>query len=407
MIFPASGTPPYRFLVPLSVLPSLSLIKLILVSLTAHLALAGARITTSLYALSLHASALTVGSLIAFFSLFPMLFAVPIGRVIDRIGIVRPVVLGAAAMTAGCLLPGLFGGLPLLYLATLLIGTGFMVIQVAAQHTVGAMSSNETRSTNFSWLALGFSISGFCGPVVAGFVIDQVSFRTSFVTFGMFALGAFGICVLGRLDRIHTPLPATTADRRAGGMLDLLREREMRRIYLIGTLLSSAWDLFTFVLPIHGTRSGFSASTIGLILGCFAVATFLVRLAMPWIAQRCSEWQVLTFALVLAAVCYALFPFTHQPLSMMIVAAILGLAVGASQPNMLALLHHASPPGRAAEAVGVRVMIGNACQVALPLAFGGAGVALGLTVVFWSVSAMIGAGVPLAWRKSRSSQADG
>jgi MFS family permease len=381
------------------VLPSLSLVKLILVSLTAHIALAGARITTSLYALSLHASALTVGILIALFSLFPVLFAVPMGRIIDRIGIVRPVVLGAAAMTLGCMLPGLIGGLPVLYLATLLIGTGFMVIQVAAQHTVGAMSSNETRSTNFSWLALGFSISGFCGPVVAGFIIDHASFRISFMAFCLFALAAFGIGLFGRLGRIHTPIPVTRDERHAGGMLDLLREPEMRRIYLVGTLLSSAWDLFTFVLPIHGTRSGFSASTIGLILGCFSVATFVVRLAMPWIARHRSEWQVLTFALTLAAVCYALFPFTHQPLSMMIVAAILGLAVGASQPNMLALLHHASPPGRAAEAVGVRVMIGNACQVALPLAFGGAGTALGLSVVFWIMSAMIGAGVPLAWRK--------
>jgi predicted MFS family arabinose efflux permease len=384
------------------VLPSLSLVKLILVSLTAHTALAGARITTSLYALSLHASALTVGSLIALFSLFPMLFAVPMGRVIDRIGIVRPVVLGAAAMALGCMLPGLIGGLPVLYFATLLVGTGFMVIQVAAQHTVGAMSSNEARSTNFSWLALGFSISGFCGPVAAGFVIDHASFRIAFMAFSLFGLGALGIGLFGGLGRIHTPVPATTDDRHAGSMLDLLREPEMRRIYLIGTLLSSAWDLFTFVLPIHGTRSGFSASTIGLILGCFSVATFVVRLAMPWIARRRSEWQVLAFALALAAVCYALFPFTQQPLSMMIVAAILGLAVGSSQPNMLALLHHASPPGRAAEAVGVRVMIGNACQVALPLAFGGAGAALGLTVVFWSMSAMIGAGVPLAWRKCRN-----
>jgi hypothetical protein len=84
----------------------------------------------------------------------------------------------------------------------------------------------------------------------------------------------------------------------------------------------------------------------------------------------------------------------------MVIAAILGLAVGSSQPNMLALLHHAAPAGRAAEAVGVRVTIGNACQVVLPLAFGGAGAALGLPAVFWAMSAMIGAGVPLAWRKT-------
>jgi MFS family permease len=362
--------------------------------------LAGARITTSLYALSLHASTFTVGTLIALFSLFPMLFAVPTGRAIDRVGIVRPMLAGAFAIGLGCALPGAVSGLPILYLATMLIGTGFMVIQVAAQHTVGAMSSTESRAANFSWLALGFSISGFCGPVIAGFIIDRAHYSISYTVFAASAVIAFCVIAGGRLNRIV--LAADIEETQQGSALDLVRDGEMRRIYIVGTLLSSAWDLFTFVLPIHGTQSGFSASTIGLILGCFSAATFTVRLAMPWIARRLNEWQVLTGALALAALCYGLLPLMRQPLSLTLVAAVLGFAVGASQPNMLALLHHYAPVGRAAEAVGVRVMIGNACQVALPLAFGGAGAALGLFPVFWGMSAMIGAGVPLAWRKRNS-----
>jgi MFS family permease len=382
----------------LSVLPSAPLLQLILISLTAHLALAGSRITTSLYALSLHASEFTIGTLIALFALFPMLLAVPMGRLIDRIGIIRPMLAGCLAMGIGCALPGFVNGLPVLYLATVLIGTGFMVVQVASQHTVGAMSAIEKRATNFSWLALGFSISGFCGPVIAGLIIDHARYSVAYLVFCVFTLGAVALVACGRLTRIQ--LATEQEHIQPGSALGLLRDTEMRRIYMVGTLLSSAWDLFTFVLPIHGTHSGFTASTIGLILGCFSAATFMVRLAMPWISRHLSEWQVLTAALALAALCYALFPLMRQPFSLMVIAAILGLAVGSSQPNMLALLHHAAPAGRAAEAVGVRVTIGNACQVVLPLAFGGAGVALGLPAVFWAMSIMIGAGVPLAWRKT-------
>lgn len=378
--------------------PSVPLSQLILVSLTAHIALAGSRITTSLYALSLHASEFTVGILIALFSLFPMVFAVPMGRLIDRSGIVKPMLGGCIAMGVGCLLPGMMSGLPVLHLATILIGTGFMVIQVASQHTVGAMSGADQRAANYSWLALGFSISGFCGPVLAGFIIDHAAYRVAYLAFGGFALLALALIVFGGIGQIRV-LPADEASPSASA-LELLRDSEMRRIYIVGTLLSSAWDLFTFVLPIHGARSGFAASTIGLILGCFSAATFIVRLAMPWISRRLSEWQVLAAALVLAALCYAVFPFMRQPLSLMVVAAILGMAVGSSQPNMLALLHHAAPAGRAAEAVGIRVTIGNACQVMLPLAFGGAGAALGMPVVFWTMTLMIGAGVPLAWHKT-------
>ncbi|HZW21501.1 MFS transporter [Noviherbaspirillum sp.] len=384
--------------------PSVPLLHLILVALTAHIALAGVRITTSLYALSMHASEFTVGILIALFSLFPMLGAVAAGRLIDRIGILRPMMAGSIAMALGCALPGIVDGLPVLFLATMLIGTGFMVIQVAAQHMVGAASAAEQRASNYSWLALGFSVSGFTGPVLAGLIIDDAPYFTAYLVFAGVAAAAFVLVASGKLSEIHLHRPARHTE--TGKALDLLRLPEMRHIFIVGMLLSSAWDLFTFVLPIHGARSGFAASTIGFILGCFSTATFLVRLAMPLIARRLSEWQVLTGALVLAALCYAVFPFVRQPLSLMVVAAILGLAVGSAQPNMLALLHHVAPSGRAGEAVGIRVTIGNACQVFLPLAFGGAGAALGLPVVFWSMTAMICAGLPIAWRKTRLSKAE-
>ncbi len=378
--------------------PSAPLLQLILVSLLAHCALAGARVTTSLYALSLHASEFTIGTLIALFSLFPMLFAVKAGRIIDRIGIARPMTAGCAAIGTGCALPGFVDGLPVLYLAAILIGTGFMVVQVASQHTVGAISETDKRASNFSWLALGFSVSGFCGPVIAGFVIDHARFNSAYLAFSGIAAGALALTVEGRFARLQ---PGAQEQRTCpGSALQLLRDHELRRIYVVGTLLASAWDLFTFVLPIHGSQLGFSASTIGLILGSFSAATFAVRLAMPWIARRYTEWQVLTAALMLAVVCYALFPLVRQPASMMLVAATLGAAVGSSQPNMLALLHHAAPAGRTAEVVGVRITIGNACQVFLPLAFGGAGAALGLHAVFWTMGAMIGAGVPSAWHKA-------
>jgi MFS family permease len=382
------------------VLNSILLLQLIVVSLLAHLALAGSRITTSLYALSLGSSEFTVGMLMALFALFPMLFAVPTGRVVDRIGIIKPMLAGCMSMAIGCALPGVIGGLSTLYVATLFIGTGFMMIQVVAQHTVGAMSTNENRTTNFSWLAMGYSVSGFSGPIIAGIVIDHARHDIAYLVFSGFALAALTLTACGRLHRIA--LAPKEKGGGGGSAFELLREKEMRRIYAIGILLGTAWDMFMFVLPIHGSRLGFAASTIGLIAGCFAAATFIVRLAMPRISQRYSQWQVLASALTLAAICYVMFPMMRQPYSLMIVAAMLGLAVGSSQPNLLALLHHTAPPGRAGEAVGIRITIGNASQVLLPLAFGGAGATLGLSAVFWGMGAMLGTGMPFAWRKALS-----
>lgn len=365
-----------------------------------HVALTGARVATSLYALSMQASEFTVGVLIALFALLPMIFAVPMGRLIDRIGIKKPMTSGCISISIGCAIAGIASGLSALYLAVVLIGTGFMAIHIGSQHAVGAMSSVETRSGNFGWLALAFSVSSFLGPVIAGLVIDHVNFATAYMICCGFALLAVGFALSGNLDRIkligHEPRSAS------GNTLDLLRDPEMRRIYLVGILLASAWDLFNFVIPIQGARMGFSASTIGLVLGCFSIATFTIRLAMPWIARYYTEWQVLTAALILAVISYVMLPFMQQPASMMAAAGALGLALGSSQSNVLTLLHHAAPAGRAGEAIGIRATIGNTCQVVMPLAFGAAGATLGLFTVFWGIGAMIGTGIPIAWRKAFS-----
>lgn len=374
------------------------LLQLIAISMAAHIALAGSRVTTALYALSLQASELTVGILIALFAIFPMLFAVSMGRLIDRIGIRQPMLCGCLALAAGCLIPSLLPGLPVLYLSAILIGTGFMGIHIGSQHAVGAMSTEATRSSNYSWLALGFSVSSFFGPVIAGFVIDHAKFAVAYGVCSAFGLLGVILVVCGKLDRIklrHHDVP-----RSPGSTLDLLRNPEMRGIYSIGILMAAAWDLFTFVTPIYGTRLGFSASTIGLILGAFSAASFAVRLAMPQLTRRYTEWQVLTAAMVMVVICYAIYPFMQHAVSLMAIAAGLGLALGSAQPNVLSLLHQAAPPGRGGEAIGIRATIGNASQVILPVAFGAAGAVLGLFVVFWGVGTIVGSGVPMAWRKA-------
>ena len=384
---------------PISSIASISpLLRLIAIAVTAHVALGAARVTTALYALSLKASPFTVGTLIALFAVFPMVLAVPMGRIIDRIGIRKPLMLGSLLASAGVVMAATMQGLAVLYPAAILIGTGFMAIFIGAQHAVGMLSPPDQRTASYSRLSLGFSISAFTGPLIAGFVIDHSHYSMAYLSCGAFTLAAFVLAASSSLQAL--PLQTASTSQHKGSPLQLLRDRELRRIYIIGILLAAAWDLFTFVTPIRGSQLGYSASTIGMILATFAAATFTVRLAMPGIVRRYREWQILTAALAAASLCYLLFPFMEQAWSMAAIAAGLGLALGTGQPNVLALLHTNAPPGRSAEAIGIRATIGNASSVSLPLAFGAAGATLGLFVVFWGLGAIIACGVPLAAAKA-------
>ncbi len=382
-------------------MPRLSpLLQIAVLAVLGHLVLAGVRITTSLYALSLHASTFVVGSLVACTSLLPMLLGVHAGRWQDRIGLGLPLRLGAAALIAGSLVVVLVQQIWALYVAANLVGLGFMMLHVASQNMVGVLSSPEQRAANFSWLALGFSTSGFLSPVLAGLVIDHFGYHSAYLLFCGVAVLAMLIVQFGQVR--HVPHQAKTAQAQENHhFLDLFwHDKLLRKIYYVGILLASSWDLFIFVIPIQGNARGFSASTIGFILGCFSAATFIIRFAIPVLSRYVAEWTMLLLALVITCCCFAIMPYLYAAWSMMLLAFILGLGLGASQPNVLNLLHQAAPPARAAEAVGIRVTISNASQVVFPMAFGLVGASMGLLPVFLAMSAVVATGVPLVWRKA-------
>lgn len=369
---------------------------LVAITVFGHAAFTGSRVTVSLYALSLQSSPLTVGTLVSLYSLLPMLLSVSAGRMIDRVGTRRPLFWSSLALAFGVGFPALFPGLPTLYLACMVIGMAFMFFHIAVQNAVGALGGPQDRTVNFSWLALGFSISGFLGPTVSGLAIDGAGYRVTFAI-----LAASAVVPALALAVMKPSLASAHPGRAPGGSLrDLLGKRELRRVFVVTGILAMAWDLFFFVIPIYGTTIGLSASTIGAILGSFALATFLVRLVLPWLARKLPEWQLVSATLFIAGAAYALLPLVRTVPLIAALAFLLGLGLGASQPSLMSLIQHSTPQGRLGESLGVRTTVMNMSHTLLPLLFGGVGTALGMGPVFWSMALILG-GSGVAARRHR------
>jgi cyanate permease len=191
-------------------------------------------------------------------------------------------------------------------------------------------------------------------------------------------------------DRLALPGPHPDHARHTSrNALDLLTHRELRRVFAFNAITAVAWELHTLFVPIYGQSIGLSALQIGLVLSAFAFATFVVRLGMPLISRRLTEQQVLTVALFVGGSVYLLFPFARGTGTLMTLSFCLGLGMGASQPMVMALLHHHAPPGRMGEATGVRMSLVNSMAVAVPLVFGAIGGTVGLAPVLWSVGVFL------------------
>jgi len=148
-----------------------------------------------------------------------------------------------------------------------LIGTGQMLTAITVQDLVGRSAAPEHRTTVFSWLALARRCpdsSGRSAPVSSS--IPLVT-RAAFAIFSLVDPGADRLAL-----RLWPTLPAAAGQRSHDDdrpFFDLFREPGVRNILLTSTLISMSWDLQTFMVPVHGTRVGLSASQIGLVLGSF------------------------------------------------------------------------------------------------------------------------------------------
>ncbi len=368
-----------------------------------HGAMTGMRLATPLLALQQGYSAMAVGVLLALFSLTQVFMAIPAGRFTDRHGLRKPIQMSVVIAMVGALSAVFFPVFPVLCFAALTTGAAAGFTVIALQRHVGRMSKdvNQLKET-FSWLAIGPSVSNFIGPFFAGLLIDYAGavpadaggFRAAFIMLAIMPLVAW-YCI--RMVK-EQPMELAHPEQANSSVWDLLKDPLMRRLLLVNWLLSSCWDVHTFVVPVLGHERGFSASVVGTILGSFAVASALIRVILPWIARRLQEYRLLTGAMILAAVIFGIYPFFELPFAMGVCSVCLGLVLGVVQPMIMSTLHQITPAHRQGEALGLRIMAVNASSVVMPLIFGAAGAVAGVSAVFWVIGAGVGSASPLAWR---------
>ena len=365
------------------------LAKLIAGQICLHACMAGMRMAAPLMALRSGQSEAAVGVLLSMFALTQVFLALPAGRYADAHGLKRPILWAVLMGAVGAGAAALWPVFAVLCLSGLLTGGATGIAIIALQRHVGRAAQGVAQMKQaFSWLSIAPAFSNFVGPFVAGLLIDHAGFEWAFTAMAVLPLVAW-LCIriVKELPKAHKP----AGDAKSSAW-DLLNEPMFRRLLMVNWFLSACWDIHTFVVPILGHERGISASAIGTILGSFAMAAAFVRMMMPFIAARLHEWQVITGAMVVTSVVLAVYPFTSTALFMGVCSVMLGLSLGGVQPMVMSTLHQITPEHRHGEALGLRLMGINASSVLMPMVFGAAGTVIGISGVFWCVSAVVGLG---------------
>ena len=371
-----------------------SVFRLVATQVCLHSAMTGFRMGAPLMALKQGYSPLAVGCLLALFAVSQVFLALPAGRLADRHGLHVPMRLAVLIASLGLGLSVLWPYFGVLCVSALMVGGASGLAVIALQRHAGRLAHGPTELREvFSWLAIGPSLSNFLGPLLVGVLIDGVSFQVAFLA--MATLPWLAWWLVRPVDRMPT-IP-TLDQALAPSSWAMFREPAFRRLMLINWLLSSCWDVHTFLVPVIGHERGLSATVIGAILGSFAVAATLIRLVMPWMASRLQEGPVVGSAMIATSVLFVLYPMAHSAWPMAGLSVLVGFALGSVQPMIMSTLHQITPHAQHGQALALRSMAINASSVLMPLLFGTVGAWVGVGVVFWVVAGVVGGGAPVAF----------
>jgi MFS family permease len=356
------------------------MILIVLLSMAIHSCYIGSKVVASLLALDLGASQLVIGVIAALYALLPLALGVYSGRLADTIGMRVPMLLGAALATAAMLCGYAWQELAALFAAATLMGAAFVFYNVSIQNLAGVWGRPEDRARNFSLLTIGYSLSSLAGPLIAGFSIDYAGHARAFLIFALLTL--FPIVVLA-VRPGFTRVAAQRPEKQERRALDLLRDPPLRRLVVMSGLMVASYELYAFYLPVYGHSIGLSASTIGLILGAYAAATFLSRFFLPLVLRRMQPAQVLFSFMLCAAAGFLLIPFLRNVYLLMLLSFVIGIGTGVGQPLSMTLSFERSPAGRTGEVTGLRLTFNNVSRIVIPLVSGALGAAFGAAPVFW------------------------
>jgi MFS family permease len=370
-------------------------LRLVASLMAIHAVMAVSRITGTVWLLQTGHSAFLVGVQLALISLTPALLAGPAGAWADRYGLWRPLLGGAALAALGVGAALVWPSVPTLFAASLGSGAALALAAVAMQREIAsiARSSDAHSQALYSWAAMGPALSNTFSPVIAGFVIDHAGYRPAFLL--ALLMAPLAVWLL-RAER-RTPHPG----QHTGSLMpafDLLGNRELRAMLVLNVVFAVSWDAHSFVVPVLAHARGYSASTIGLLLGSFALAVLAVRLVIVRFAGQYSDRQALRAALGLCVVVLAAYAWLPGVAGMAVGSFLLGLALGSVQPTLLSGMTRVTPQERHGQALGLRMLFTNATAVFMPVGFGGAAALLGPAAPLWLMAAC---GL-LVWPATRS-----
>jgi MFS family permease len=249
------------------------------------------------------------------------------GRLVDRFGGVRLLLIGGVAYLAGSLILVLPladpAGSPLPFVAARLFqGAGIAVVLPSALSLVPALMSAAARPRGLSIVGAAQNLTLTVIPPLSLFLFNNSDIHG--VAIGAIVAVAVGLGLFRAIGIRPAPVVQPTAEAAAARRYGITFRRSWAMPLLITITYVAHWGAVTAYLPVQATKAG---ADVGLYFAADGIAIFLMRLPTAWLAERITSRTLMVVGAVATGVAIAmlLLPITTP---LLIVSGLLGGAAG-------------------------------------------------------------------------------
>jgi MFS family permease len=320
-----------------------------------------------------------------------LLTDVPAGALLGRIGL-RPAMIAGSGMVAVCTLALVWSDqFPGLVVLRFLAGIGTALWALSRHAYIAETIPIAQRGQALSMFG-GINRFGiFAGPAVGGFLTDLVGIHA---TFGLSAALAGLALVMSALllKDVAAPAERTLASSRwrlvgAGLRANAAEMSAAAVAQTLGQMIRAGRFL---IIPLWGAQLGLDAAQIGTIVTLGAIVDVSMFIPAGMLMDRFGRKVAAVPSFALMAIGIGLIPFTHDFLTLMLAAMLIGLGNGLGSGLMMTLGADLAPRGATGEFLGIWRLIGDIGAVFGPLVVGLVAASVGLAGGAW-VLAVAGA----------------
>lgn len=366
----------------------------ILVNLLHFTALLASRPYVSLLASANGAGNVEIGMIASSYSIAQALFAIPSGKLLDRLGSRIPSIGGALFFFLGVTGLSFAGNLVMIAVCTMMIGVSHVIVILASQYAMTGMDSGPQRDKYIGMLSFANSAGAFVGPSIGAYMQDLFGVNHGF--WGAAVISA--VCMVAVMFVPNNRPNISTGERVS--VFTVLGNRGILKTILVSGIFLFTSEVTVNYFPLYAKNIGLPVMVTGMIFSVNGLMQMIIRPFLTRIAMFFKRDRLLRICLLaggMGLLCYGLLKSAEL---LLVIAGFTGAFLGLAAPLTLLEICDTAPPNMVSRVLALRVMGNYLFQSVSPVIFGFLAGMVGLAPVFWISGGILSLSAKLVNRRN-------